>query len=115
MGPALHSNSELNVWWAPATLPAICMLSNALHELGMLLPNSSWDDRECVAGCAARIPDLDRGILLFAVFHHILQCAVPQFAEFTIQKMRPSEEWQDGIAAVLHFVAGLLQSCIFAE
>src|SRR6266481_4208619 len=60
-------------------------------------------------------PSQNRQVILFPVFHHILQCAMPQFAEFTIQEMFAPEKRQDGIAAVLHFAASLLQSCIFAE
>src|SRR5260370_22811757 len=83
---------------------------------------STQEQAQTVAGAArdktngpGRIPGLDQRSVLFAVFQQILQCAVPQFAEFTIQKMLAPEERQDGIAAVLHFAKGLSQSRTFTE
>src|SRR6267154_5834468 len=60
-------------------------------------------------------PSQNRQVILFPIFHQILQCAVPQFAKFAVQEMCAHEKKQDGIGAVLHFAASLLQSCIFAE
>src|SRR5258708_16183441 len=52
-------------------------------------------------------PSQNRQVILFPIFHQILQCAVPQFPKFAVQEMRVPEIRQDGITAGLDVAAGL--------
>ena len=107
--------SRLKLWRVPCNFTGYLHASDRSERAVVATSKFVVGNQACVAVEPARKSVLDRQSVLFAVFHQILQCAVPQSAEFTIQKMRATEERQDGIAAVLHFAAGLSQSCIFTE
>src|SRR5258708_24137026 len=60
-------------------------------------------------------PSQNRQVILFPIFHQILQCAVPQFAKFAVQEMRAPEKRQDGIPAVAQLRAVPVSSWLLAR